>query len=219
MSSGWIVEPLRVEGQEMSLVWYITKVISYFLVSLTLTLWETHRPNVQRALFWIRSKPELFPGFSWGVFLRKTLSSHHAPLQSGVRMGSDEQSGQLGRCDATSIPSNRNNTTPSHWVPQKLTAFSTERFNQCSFAFYLFEIFCLQVHLGSSTLPWRLIDLLSKRQPLSIAFLRSYLTPPWQYWLMTAHGTIRSKDGRWSQDKEPFGVFIKMNVCISGEKN
>lgn len=51
MSSGWIVEPLRVEGQEMSLVWYITKVISYFLVSLTLTLWETHRPNVQRALF------------------------------------------------------------------------------------------------------------------------------------------------------------------------
>nr|XP_058965478.1 stAR-related lipid transfer protein 9-like [Pocillopora verrucosa] len=35
-----------------------------------------------------------------------------------------------------------------------------------------------KVHLGSSTLPWRLIDLLSKRQPLSIAFLRSYLTPP-----------------------------------------
>lgn len=64
MSSGWIVEPLRVEGQEMSLVWYITKVISYFLISFTLTLWETHRPNVQRALFSIRSKPELFPGFS-----------------------------------------------------------------------------------------------------------------------------------------------------------
>ena len=129
MSSGWIVEPLRVEGQEMSLVWYITKVISYFLISFTLTLWETHRPNVQRALLWIRSKPEQFPGFSWGVFLRKTLSSHHAPLQSGVRMGSDEQSGQLGRCDATSIPSNRSNTTPSHWVPQKLTAFTTQRFN------------------------------------------------------------------------------------------
>ena len=60
MSSGWIVEPLRVEGQEMSLVWYITKVISYFLISFTLTLWETHRPNVQRALFWIRSKPNYF---------------------------------------------------------------------------------------------------------------------------------------------------------------
>lgn len=35
-----------------------------------------------------------------------------------------------------------------------------------------------KVHLGSSSLPWRLIDLLSKRQPLSIAYLRSYLLPP-----------------------------------------
>ncbi|KAL9954917.1 hypothetical protein ACROYT_G042503 [Oculina patagonica] len=35
-----------------------------------------------------------------------------------------------------------------------------------------------KVHLGSSSLPWRLIDLLSKRQPLSIAYLRSYLAPP-----------------------------------------
>lgn len=137
MSSGWIVEPLRVEGQEMSLVWYITKVISYFLISFTLTLWETHRPNVQRALLWIRSKPEHFPGFSWGVFLRKTLSSHHAPLQSGVRMGSDEQSGQLGRCDATSIPSNRNNTTPSHWVPQKLTALLSTYLKFSVFRFIL----------------------------------------------------------------------------------
>ena len=44
-------------------------------------------------------------------------------------MGSDEQSAQLGRCDATSIPSNRSNTTPSHRVPQKLIALSTERSN------------------------------------------------------------------------------------------
>ena len=101
-----------------------------------------------------------------------------------------------------------------NWLPLALRGL----IYQCNFAFFLFEIFCLQVHLGSSTLPWRLIDLLSKRQPLSIAFLRSYLTPPWRYWLMTAHGTIRSKDGRLSQDKEPFGVFREMNVCISGEK-
>ncbi|KXJ24780.1 kinesin-like protein KIF16B [Exaiptasia diaphana] len=34
-----------------------------------------------------------------------------------------------------------------------------------------------KVHLGNTTLPWRLIDLLSKRQPLSIAYLRNYLAP------------------------------------------
>ena len=34
MSSGWIVEPLSVEGQEMSLVWYITKVILSLKVAL-----------------------------------------------------------------------------------------------------------------------------------------------------------------------------------------
>ena len=28
MSSGWIVEPLRVDGQDWSLVWYITKVVT-----------------------------------------------------------------------------------------------------------------------------------------------------------------------------------------------
>ncbi|KAM7451352.1 Kinesin-like protein kif16b [Porites harrisoni] len=43
----------------------------------------------------------------------------------------------------------------------------------CSLVWYI-----TKVHLGSSSLPWRLIDLLSKRQPLSIAYLRSYLTPP-----------------------------------------
>ena len=43
---------------------------------------------------------------------------------------------------------------------------------------YFCNLFSLQVHLGSSSLPWRLIDLLSKRQPLSIAYLRSYLAPP-----------------------------------------
>ena len=43
---------------------------------------------------------------------------------------------------------------------------------------YFCNVFSLQVHLGSSSLPWRLIDLLSKRQPLSIAYLRSYLAPP-----------------------------------------
>lgn len=35
-----------------------------------------------------------------------------------------------------------------------------------------------KVHLGASSLPWRLIDVLSRNQPLSIAHLRSYLTPP-----------------------------------------
>ncbi|KAK2550750.1 Kinesin-like protein KIF16B [Acropora cervicornis] len=35
-----------------------------------------------------------------------------------------------------------------------------------------------KVNLGASSLPWRLIDVLSKNQPLSIAHLRSYLTPP-----------------------------------------
>ena len=95
-----------------------------------------------------------------------------------------------------------------NWLPLALRGL----IYQCSFAFFLFEIFCLQVHLGSSTLPWRLIDLLSKRQPLSIAFLRSYLTPPWEHWLMTAYGTIRSKDGRWSQDKEL--LHIQRDECV-----
>ncbi|XP_022810488.1 kinesin-like protein KIF16B [Stylophora pistillata] len=57
----------------------------------------------------------------------------------------------------------------SGWIVEPLGAEGQE----ISLVWYI-----TKVHLGSSTLPWRLIDLLSKRQPLSIAFLRSYLTPP-----------------------------------------
>lgn len=62
----------------------------------------------------------------------------------------------------------------------RLLPARTERFWH-NFALINIIVFSplLQVHLGSSSLPWRLIDLLSKRQPLSIAFLRNYLAPPW----------------------------------------
>lgn len=42
----------------------------------------------------------------------------------------------------------------------------------CSLVWYI-----TKVHLGDTSLPWRLIDILSKRQPLSIAYLNSYLVP------------------------------------------
>lgn len=57
----------------------------------------------------------------------------------------------------------------SGWIVEPLRVDGKD----CSLVWYI-----TKVHLGSSSLPWRLIDLLSKRQPLSIAFLRSYLTPP-----------------------------------------
>ncbi|KAJ7365464.1 Kinesin-like protein kif16b [Desmophyllum pertusum] len=57
----------------------------------------------------------------------------------------------------------------SGWIVEPLRVNGQD----CSLVWYI-----TKVHLGSSSLPWRLIDLLSKRQPLSIAFLRSYLAPP-----------------------------------------
>ncbi|EDO48581.1 predicted protein [Nematostella vectensis] len=56
----------------------------------------------------------------------------------------------------------------SGWIVEPIEINGRE----CSMVWYI-----TKVHLGNTSLPWRLIDVLSKRQPLSIAYLRSYIAP------------------------------------------
>ena len=89
MSSGWIVEPLRVDGQDFSMVWYITKV---FLLELRITsmflfafFLSSCRVGKEQLPSWPPPKKEIllcFIGSSW--FVLASLETDRSALKTST---------------------------------------------------------------------------------------------------------------------------------------